>query len=119
MENKQLQIAKDTIAKKYGYVNFEQFDDKSTFGYNHNTLKIIDEISIEYHRLMSEDDGIEQKSEIFTRSGSVLSSALDIESQMNDFIKKAKPNIISIHNSYENEIRTMVVIYKPLPQPPK
>ena len=54
MENKQLQQAKDTIAKKYGYENFEQFDDKSTFGYNHNTPKIIDEISIEYHRLMSE-----------------------------------------------------------------
>ena len=54
MENKQLQLAKDTIAKKYGYENFEQFDDKSTFGYNHDTPKIIDEISIEYHRLISE-----------------------------------------------------------------
>ena len=29
MENKQMQQAKDTIAKKYGYENFEQFDDKS------------------------------------------------------------------------------------------
>lgn len=54
MENKQLQKAKDTIAKKYGYENFEQFDDKSTFGYNHDTPKIIDEVAIEYHRLMSE-----------------------------------------------------------------
>jgi hypothetical protein len=58
MENKQLQQAKDTIAKKYGYENFEQFDDKSTFGYNHNTPKIIDEISIEYHRLMSECESV-------------------------------------------------------------
>lgn len=63
MENKQLQQAKDTIAKKYGYANFEQFDDKSTFGYNHNTPKIIDEISIEYHRLMSECDAEEEKEE--------------------------------------------------------
>ena len=62
MENK-LQQAKDTIAKKYGYENFEQFDDKSTFGYNHNTPKIIDEISIEYHRLMSECDVDEEKEE--------------------------------------------------------
>jgi len=54
MENKQLQQAKDTIAKKYGYENFEQFDDKSTFGYNHDTPKIIDEVAIEYHRLISE-----------------------------------------------------------------
>ena len=63
MENKQLQQAKDTIAKKYGYVNFEQFDDKSTFGYNHDTPKIIDEVAIEYHRLMSECDVDEEKEE--------------------------------------------------------
>ena len=63
MENKQLQIAKDTIAKKYGYENFEQFDDKSTFGYNHDTPKIIDEVAIEYHRLMSECDAEEEKEE--------------------------------------------------------
>ena len=61
MENKQLQQAKDTIAKKYGYENFEQFDDKSTFGYNHNTPKIIDEISIEYHRLMSEWVSVDER----------------------------------------------------------
>ena len=53
MENK-LQQAKDAVAKKYGYKSFEQFDDLSIFGYNHDTPKIIDEISIEYHRLMSE-----------------------------------------------------------------
>lgn len=61
MENKQLQQAKDTIAKKYGYANFEQFDDKSTFGYNHNTPKIIDEISIEYHRLISEWVSVDER----------------------------------------------------------
>ena len=117
MENKQLQLAKDTIAKKYFYDSFSEY--LKSMPVDSISENIINEVSLEYHQLMSEDDGIEQKSEIFTRSGSVLSSALDIESQMNDFIKKAKPNIISIHNSYENEIRTMVVIYKPLPQPPK
>ena len=63
MENKQLKQAKDTIAKKYGYENFEQFDDKLTFGYNHDTPKIIDEVAIEYHRLMSECDVDEEKEE--------------------------------------------------------
>ena len=58
-----MQQAKDTIAKKYGYENFEQFDDKSTFGYNHDTPKIIDEVAIEYHRLMSECDAEEEKEE--------------------------------------------------------
>ena len=61
MENKQLQLTKDTIAKKYGYENFEQFDDKSTFGYNHDTPKIIDEVAIEYHRLMSEWNLVKDK----------------------------------------------------------
>ncbi len=61
MENKQLQKAKDTIAKKYGYENFEQFDDKSTFGYNHDTPKIIDEVAIEYHRLMSEWVSVDER----------------------------------------------------------
>jgi hypothetical protein len=40
-----------------------QFDDKSTFGYNHDTPKIIDEVAIEYHRLMSECDAEEEKEE--------------------------------------------------------
>ena len=53
MKNK-LQQAKDTIAKKYGYESFEQFDDKLTFGYNHDTSKIIDEIAIVYNRICSE-----------------------------------------------------------------
>jgi len=57
MENKQLQQAKDTIAKKYGYLNFE------TIPYNHissinvryeNYQDIVNEVSLEYHRLMSE-----------------------------------------------------------------
>jgi len=61
MENKQMQQAKDTIAKKYGYENFEQFDDKSTFGYNHDTPKIIDEVAIEYHRLMSEWVSVDER----------------------------------------------------------
>jgi len=61
MENKQLQLTKDTIAKKYGYENFEQFDDKSTFGYNHDTPKIIDEVAIEYHRLMSEWVSVDER----------------------------------------------------------
>ena len=51
-----LQQVKNAIAKKYGYESFEDFDDRSTFGYNHDTPKIIDEIAEEYHRLMSIDE---------------------------------------------------------------
>ena len=57
MENKQLQQAKEIIAKKYGYLNFEAIP------YNHissvnvryeNYQDIVNEVAIEYHRLMSE-----------------------------------------------------------------
>jgi len=48
MENK-LQQAKDTIAKKYGYKNFEDLLSREMINDEH-----LDEISIEYHRLMSE-----------------------------------------------------------------
>lgn len=52
-----MQQAKDTIAKKYGYENFEAIP------YNHissvnvryeNYQDIVNEVAIEYHRLMSE-----------------------------------------------------------------
>lgn len=49
-----LQIAKDTVSKQYGYESFEQFDDKSTFGYDHRTPQIIDKVAIRYHELMDE-----------------------------------------------------------------
>ena len=60
MENK-LQQAKDTIAKKYGYESFEQFDDKQTFGYNHDTPKIIDEIATEYNHLCNEWISVDER----------------------------------------------------------
>ena len=49
-----LQIAKDTVAKQYGYESFEQFDDKSTFGYDHRTPEIIDKIAILYNKLLND-----------------------------------------------------------------
>ena len=64
MENKQLQQAKDTIAKKYGYLNFE------TIPYNHissinvryeNYQDIVNEVSLEYHRLMSEWVSVDER----------------------------------------------------------
>ena len=64
MENKQLQIAKDTIAKKYGYENFEAIP------YNHissvnvryeNYQDIVNEVAIEYHRLISEWVSVDER----------------------------------------------------------
>ena len=55
MENK-LQQAKDTIAKKYGYKNFEDLLSREMINDEH-----LDEISIEYHRLMSEWVSVDER----------------------------------------------------------
>ncbi|BBQ09253.1 hypothetical protein [Elizabethkingia anophelis] len=47
---KTLEQIKDEVAKDFGYESFEQFDDKSTFSYDHKTPKIIDEIAKRYAR---------------------------------------------------------------------
>ena len=54
MSKEILEQAKNEIAKEYGYESFEQFDDKSTFGYDHRTPEIIQRIAERYHSLMSE-----------------------------------------------------------------
>lgn len=43
-----LEETKDSIVKEYGYKSFEEFDDKSTFTYDHRTPEIIDKIAIAY-----------------------------------------------------------------------
>ena len=59
-----MQQAKDTIAKKYGYENFEAIP------YNHissvnvryeNYQDIVNEVAIEYHRLMSEWVSVDER----------------------------------------------------------
>lgn len=64
MENKQLQQAKDTIAKKYGYENYNM----AIYGSSRekpmtDMSKYIDQVALEYHRLMSECDVDEEKEE--------------------------------------------------------
>ena len=64
MENKQLQHAKDTIAKKYGYENYNM----AIYGSSRekpmaDMSKYVNEVAIEYHRLMSECDVDEEKEE--------------------------------------------------------
>lgn len=63
MENK-LQQAKDTIAKKYGYENYNM----AIYGSSRekpmtDMSKYVNEVAIEYHRLMSEWDVDEEKEE--------------------------------------------------------
>ena len=62
MENKQLQQAKDTIAKKYGYENYNM----AIYGSSRekpmsDMSKYINEVAIEYHRLMSEWVSVDER----------------------------------------------------------
>ena len=62
MENKQLQQAKDTIAKKYGYENYNM----AIYGSSRekpmtDMSKYVNEVAIEYHRLMSEWNLVKDK----------------------------------------------------------
>lgn len=47
-QNKDLQYFKDEVARENGYRSFEDFDDRSTFEYDHNTPTIIDVIANRY-----------------------------------------------------------------------
>jgi hypothetical protein len=117
MENKQLKQAKDTVAKKYGYVNFEQFDDKSTFGYNHNTLKIIDEISIEYHRLMSEWVSVDERLPEIDEEYLLYVYDEDMNQYFHTVGYFYKP--MKVFNTDSCIEMKFILFWKPLPQPPK
>ena len=58
MENKQLKQAKDTVATRHGYGNME-----TLLNENWTDEDIVNEVAIEYHRLMSECDAEEEKEE--------------------------------------------------------
>ena len=60
MENKQLQIAKDTIAKERNFKDWNDLNKGKIRDYNE---EYIDQIATEYHRLMSECDVDEEKEE--------------------------------------------------------
>lgn len=110
MENKQLQLAKDTIAKKYGYKNFEDLLSREMINDEH-----LDEISIEYHRLMSEWK--KQSIEIIQSNERVFKVS-QIRGLFNQVLgeKISFSRFVEILN--ENANRKTYDI-NPLPQPPK
>ena len=62
MENKQLKQAKDTVAKKYGYENYNM----AIYGSSRekpmsDISKYVNEVAIEYHRLMSEWVSVDER----------------------------------------------------------
>lgn len=43
-----LEKIKDEVVKEFGYKSFEEFDDKSTFSYDHKPPIIINEIAMRF-----------------------------------------------------------------------
>jgi predicted Zn-dependent protease with MMP-like domain len=118
MENKQLQIAKDTIAKKYGHNNWKHFTDMSASGFGGISEKMLDEISIEYHRLMSEWVSVDE----ISKEDKEIIDAWIIESgkiAMALFMTIGLKNGIeaTMVNDYNGEYYKLSFIK--LPQPPK
>ena len=117
--NEKLTIAKNEIAKEYGYESFEQFDDKSTFGYDHRTPEIIQRIAERYHELMSEWISVDERlPEFGDRILCIDDGVVQIANYENN------PNIS--RNKYffldeqdEQSSFWMPTHWKPLPQPPK
>jgi len=120
MENKQLQQAKDTIAKKYGYLNFE------TIPYNHissinvryeNYQDIVNEAIIEYHRLMSEWVSVNERLPEIDEEYLLYVYDEDMEQYFHSvgyFEKSTK----SFNTDLCIEMK-FILFWKELPQPPK
>ncbi len=126
MENKQIQQAKDTIAKKYGYLNFE------TIPYNHissinvryeNYQDIVNEAIIEYHRLMSEWVSVDERDKLPINSSFDTPVLVYGRREYDKNFGVYKAWMLSDNKFYSLQLRGdedfFVTHHMPLPQPPK
>ena len=120
MENKQMQQAKDTIAKKYGYENFEAIP------YNHissvnvryeNYQDIVNEVAIEYHRLMSEWVSVEIDLPNIEKEVLVFHKTQGCIIMRLEYTKSEK--LIWYDTEGQHCDFELITHWKPLPQPPK
>jgi len=112
MENKQLQQAKDTVAKKHGYGNMEKF-------LTNNWAKedIFDQVAIEYHRLMSEWVSVNERLPEIDEEYLLYVYDEDMEQYFHSvgyFEKSTK----SFNTDLCIEMK-FILFWKELPQPPK
>ncbi len=114
MENK-LQQAKDTIAKKYGYDSFDEYFQKCNV-----TIFDIDQVAIEYHRLMSEWISVDEIDKLPTDSSSWY-----FVRRNNDIFVTAHFYAFGLWYGYGNgslfteNITHFIPVENTLPQPPK
>ena len=111
MENKQLQQAKDTIAKKYGYENYNM----AIYGSSRekpmaDMSKYVNEVAIEYHRLMSEWISVDE------RLPEPLKSILVFGNGIRSCAIYDKGNF---YPDFKALSGVEVTHWMPLPQPPK
>lgn len=121
MENKQLQQAKENVAKSIGWKDFSLVI-KHELEFSPNS--IIDQVALEYHRLMSEDlKFIEEGTEIIAKDVCLMDDdkieALIIGKQYK--VKAINNSCIVIKSEWSDyhrfEISTLNEFFRP--QPPK
>ena len=118
MENKQLQQAKDTIAKKYGYENYNM----AIYGSSRekpmtDISKYVNEVAIEYHRLMSEWVSVDERLPEIDEEYLLYVYDEDMEQYFHSvgyFEKSTK----SFNTDLCIEMK-FILFWKELPQPPK
>lgn len=122
MENKQLQIAKDTIAKKYGFKDFKHAigGDYVMCGISQKLMpNFMDSVAIEYHRLMSEWVSIDER---FPEKGEIVDIFLE-----DGYGRRNNYKYEGCGFFYENKYdKTYTIIdfpkvkhWREIPQPPK
>ena len=118
MENKQLQQAKDTIAKKYGYENYNM----AIYGSSRekpmtDMSKYVNEVAIEYHRLMSEWVSVEIDLPNIEKEVLVFHKTQGCIIMRLEYTKSEK--LIWYDTEGQHCDFELITHWKPLPQPPK
>lgn len=114
MENKQLQIAKDTIAKERNFKDWNDLNKGKIRVYNE---EYIDQIAIEYHRLMSEWVSVDERlSEMGERVLTIDKNNNQRVAYLNlSYVWKYIGDKKNLYISQEN----LPTHWRELPQPPK
>ena len=117
MENKQLQLAKDTIAKDFLHSDWESL----YIHYQEIEISISDEIinkvAIEYHRLMSEWVSVDERLPEIDEEYLLYVYDEDMNQYFHTVGYFYKP--MKVFNTDSCIEMKFILFWKPLPQPPK
>ncbi|MCT3662549.1 hypothetical protein HZR00_08500 [Elizabethkingia anophelis] len=107
---KRLEEIKNEVVKEFGYESFEQFDDKSTFSYDHKTPKIIDEISKRYALEVAQASLQKADKEFKNTAVKSIGTALDYFEEMKNETIYKRDVISFLHAFYQFEAQGLSIV---------